>query len=120
MRLPHEALPKILHALQQPVTPSKAEQNARVIDLRGITATDPAEVVQTAKPCLCSKAGMCKATSIRQAGTSTSRLHTSSARSWSGKWQTWVVFLAALLSLSTVALGFANQDTGDLPRARQR
>ena len=49
-RLPHEALPKILDALQQPVTPSKAEQNARVIaTLEGITATDPAEVVQTAR-----------------------------------------------------------------------
>jgi hypothetical protein len=49
-RLPYEALPKLLDALQQPVTPSKAEQNARVITtLGGITATDPAEVVQTAK-----------------------------------------------------------------------
>ena len=27
-RLPHEALPKILHALQQPVTHPRAEQNA--------------------------------------------------------------------------------------------
>jgi TIR domain-containing protein len=48
--LPHEALPKILHALQQPVTPPRAEQSARVITtLAGITTTDPAEVVQTAK-----------------------------------------------------------------------
>jgi hypothetical protein len=49
-RLPHEALPKLLDALQQPVTPPRAEQNARVITtLGGITATDPAEVVQTAR-----------------------------------------------------------------------
>src|SRR5262245_28882027 len=49
-RLPHEALSKILHALQQPVTPQKPEQSARVITiLEGITTTDPAEVVQTAK-----------------------------------------------------------------------
>jgi hypothetical protein len=49
-RQPHEALPKILQALQQPATPSKAEQKARVITtLEGITTADPAEVVQTAK-----------------------------------------------------------------------
>jgi len=49
-RLPHETLPKVLQTLQQPVTPSKAEQNSRIITtLAGITATDPAAVVQTAK-----------------------------------------------------------------------
>src|SRR5215475_13181926 len=49
-RLPHEALPKILHALQQQSTHPKAEQNARVIaTLERITATNPAEVVQTAR-----------------------------------------------------------------------
>src|SRR5215475_10727137 len=70
-RLPHEALPKILHALQQSVTLPRAEQNTRVITtLAGITATDPAEVVQSAKAM------------FRQ-------------RSWLEKWQTWVAFLAA-------------------------
>jgi hypothetical protein len=83
-RLLHEALPKILQALQQPFT--KAEQNARVIaTLEGITATDPTEVVQAARDIDVTLAHP-------------------PARSWLEKWQTWVVSLAELLSLITVAL----------------
>jgi hypothetical protein len=107
-RLPHEALPKILHALQQPVTPSKAEQKARVIaTLEGITATDPAQVVQTAKAMFMQHGWHVQGNVYQAAGDIHVTLaHQPSApvRTWLDKWQTWVVFLAALLSLITVAL----------------
>ena len=106
-RLPHEALPKILDALQQPVTPSKAEQKARVIaTLEGITTTDPAEVVQTAKAMFMQQGWHVQGNVYQAAGDIHVTLAPSPqpARSWLEKWQTWVVFLAALLSLITVAL----------------
>jgi hypothetical protein len=75
-RLPHEALPKILHTLQQPVTPHRAEQSARVITtLAGITATDPAEVVQTVKAMFMQQ-GWHVQSNVYQAGEDTLRLHT--------------------------------------------
>src|SRR5262245_43746691 len=64
-RLPHKALPKILDALQQPVKPSKAEQNARVITTLG--GSPPPNLPKSSRPprlCLCSKVGTCKAASI--------------------------------------------------------
>ena len=104
-RLPHEALPKILHALQQPVTPPRAEQSARVIaTLEGITATDPAEVVQTAKAMFMQQGWHVQGNVYQAAGDIHVTLAQKPARSWLEKWQTWVVFLAALLSLITVAL----------------
>jgi hypothetical protein len=107
-RQPHEALPKILHALQQPVTPSKAEQNARVITtLDGITATDPAEVVQTAKA-MFTQQGWHVQGNVYQAAwdihVTLAPQPSAPAKSWLEKWQTWAVFLAVLLSLITVAL----------------
>src|SRR5262249_25035728 len=108
VRKPHEALPKILQALQQPVTPSKAEQKARVIaTLEGITATDPAEVVQTAKAMFTQYGWHVQGNVYQAAGDINVTLApqpSAPARSWLEKWQTWVVFLAALLSLITIAL----------------
>jgi hypothetical protein len=104
-RLPHEALPKLLDALQQPVTPSKAEQNARVITtLGGITATDPAEVVQTAKAMFMQQGWHVQGNVYQAVGDIHVTLAPQPARSWLEKWQTWAVFLVALLSLITVAL----------------
>jgi hypothetical protein len=104
-RLPHEALSKILQALQQPVTPSKAEQNARVIaTLEGITATDPAEVVQTAKAMFMQQGWHVQGNVYQAGGDIHVTLASQPARSWLEKWQTWAVFLAVLLSLITVAL----------------
>src|SRR5215813_3539962 len=104
-RLPHEALPKILRALQQPVTPSKAEQKARVIaTLEGITATDPAEVVQAAKAMFMQQGWHVQGNVYQAAGDIHVTLAPQPAGSWLEKWQTWAVFLAALLSLITVAL----------------
>jgi hypothetical protein len=104
-RLPHEALPKILQALQQPVTPSKVEQNARVITmLAGITATDPAEVVQTARAIFMQQGWHVQGNVYQAAGDIHVTLAPQPARSWLEKRQTWVVFLAALLILIIVAL----------------
>jgi hypothetical protein len=104
-RLPHEALSKILQALQQPVTPSKAEQNARVIaTLEGITATDPAEVVQTAKAMFMQQGWHVQGNVYQAGGDIHVTLASQPARSWLEKWQTWAVFLVALLSLITIAL----------------
>ena len=107
-RLPHEALPKILHALQQQATPSKAEQSARVIaTLERITTTDPAEVVQNAKAMFMQQGWHVQGNIYQAAGdihVTLAPQPVSTARSWLEKWQTWVVFLAALLSLITVAL----------------
>jgi hypothetical protein len=104
-RRPHEALPKILQALQQPVTPSKAEQNARVITTLGrITATDPAEVVQTAKAMFMQQGWHVQGNVYQAAGDIHVTLAPQPAGSWLEKWQTWAVFLAVLLSLITVAL----------------
>ena len=107
-RLPHEALPKLLDALQQPVTPSKAEQNARVITtLGGITATDPAEVVQTARAMFMQQGWHVQGNVYQAAGdihVTLAHQPASPARSWLERWQMWVVSLAALLSLITVAL----------------
>ena len=104
-RLPHEALPKLLDALQQPVTPSKAEQKARVIaTLEGITATDPAEVVQTARAMFMQQGWHVQGNVYQAARDIHVTLAQQPARSWLEKWQTWVVSLAALLSLITVAL----------------
>jgi hypothetical protein len=104
-RLPHEALPKLLDALQQPVTPSKAEQKARVITtLGGITATDPAEVVQTAKAMFMQQGWHVQGNVYQAVGDIHVTLAPQPARSWLEKWQTWAVFLVALLSLITVAL----------------
>jgi len=107
-RLPHEAFPKILQALQQPIAPSKAEQNARVIaTLDGITATEPAEVVQTAKAMFMQQGWHVQGSVYQAAGDIHATLaHPPAvpAKTWLEKWQTWVAFLAALLSLITVAL----------------
>ena len=104
-RLPHEALPKILQALQQPTTPSKAEQNTMVITtLGGITATDPAEVVQTAKAMFMQQGWHVQGNVYQAARDIHVTLAPQPARSWLEKWQTWAVFLAVLLSLITVAL----------------
>jgi len=107
-RLPHEAFPKILQALQQPVTPSKAEQNARVITtLGGITATEPAEVVQTAKAMFMQQGWHVQGSVYQAAGdihVTLAHQPPAPAKTWLEKWQTWVAFLAALLSLITVAL----------------
>ena len=107
-RLPHEAFPKILQALQQPVTPSKAEQNARVIAaLGGITATEPAEVVQTAKAMFMQQGWHVQGSVYQAAGdihVTLAHPPPAPAKTWLEKWQTWVAFLAALLSLITVAL----------------
>ena len=106
-RLPHEALPKILHALQQPVTPPKTEQSARVITtLGGITATDPAEVVQTAKAMFMQQGWHVQGNVYQAAGdihVTLAPQPAGPARSWLDKWQTRVVLLAALLSIITVA-----------------
>ena len=106
--LPHEAFPKILHALQQPVTPPRAEQNARVITtLARITATDPAEVVQAAKAMFMQQGWHVQGNVYQAAGdihVTLAQQPASPARTWLDKWQTWVVSLAALLSLITVAL----------------
>jgi TIR domain len=104
-RLPHEALPKLLDALQQPTTPSKAEQNTMVITtLGGITATDPAEVVQTAKAMFMQQGWHVQGNVYQAARDIHVTLAPQPARSWLEKWQTWAVFLAVLLSLITVAL----------------
>jgi hypothetical protein len=104
-RLPHEALPKILQALQQPVMPAKAEQSARVIATLGrITATDPAEVVRTAKAMFMQQGWHVQGNVYQAAGDIHVTLAHPPTRSWVEKWQTWVVFLAALLSLMTVVL----------------
>jgi|RhiMetdeSRZDD1v2_1073273.scaffolds.fasta_scaffold32463_8 TIR domain-containing protein len=104
-RRPHEALPKILHALQQPVTPPRAEQSARVITtLGGITATDPAEVVQTAKAMFMQQGWHVQGNVYQAARDIHVTLAPQPAGSWLEKWQTWVVFLTVLLSLITVAL----------------
>jgi hypothetical protein len=104
-RLPHEALPKILHALRQPVTPAKAEQNARVITaLSRITTTDPAEVAQTAKAMFMQQGWHVQGNVYQAAGDIHVTLAHQPAASWLAQWQTWVVFLAALLSLITVVL----------------
>ena len=107
-RLPHEALPKILHAFQQPVTPPRAEQSARVITaLGGITATDPAEVVRNARAMFMQQGWHVQGNVYQAAGdihVTLASQPVSLARSWLDKWQTWVIFLAALLSLITIAL----------------
>jgi hypothetical protein len=104
-RLPREALPKILQALQQPVTPAKAEQNARVIaTLGGITATDPAEVVQTARAMFMQQGWHVQGNVYQAGGDIHVTLAPQPDGSWLEKWQTWAVFLVALLSLLTVAL----------------
>jgi len=107
-RLPHEAFPKILQALQQPIAPSKAEQNARVIaTLDGITATEPAEVVQTAKAMFMQQGWHVQGSVYQAAGdihVTLAHPPPAPAKTWLEKWQTWVAFLAALLSLITVAL----------------
>src|SRR5262249_37403292 len=102
-RLPNEALPKILHALQQPVTPPQPEQRARAITtLGGITATDPAEVVRTAKAMFMQQ-GWHVQGNVYQAGgdihVTLAPQPASPARTWLDKWQMWGVCLAALLSL---------------------
>jgi hypothetical protein len=103
-RLPHEALPKILQALQQPVTPSKAEQKARVIaTLAGITATDPAEVAQAARAMFTQQGWHVQGSFYQAAGDIYVTLPPQPARSWLEKRQTWVVFLTALLILIIVA-----------------
>ncbi len=91
-RLPHEALPKILYALQQPVTPPKVEQSARVITtLAGITATEPAEVVRTARA-LFRQHGWHVQGNVYQAAGDThvtvERQPPGPARIWLDKWQT--------------------------------
>jgi hypothetical protein len=107
-RLPHKALPKILDALQQPVKPSKAEQKSRVIaTLEGITTTNPAEVVQTAKAMFMQQGWHVQGNVYQAAGdihVTLAPQPSAPARSWLEKWQMWAVFLAALLSLVTVAL----------------
>jgi hypothetical protein len=104
-RLQHEALPKILHALQQPVTPPRTEQKARVIaTLEGITTTDPTEVVQTAKAMFMQQGWHVQGNVYQAAGDIHVTLAPQPAGSWLEKWQTWAVFLAVLLSLITVAL----------------
>lgn len=86
-RLPHEALPKILQALQQPVTPPKPEQSARVIaTLGGITATDPAEVVQTAKAMFMQQGWHVQGNVYQAAGDIHITYPLQPARSWSEKW----------------------------------
>lgn len=107
-RLPHEALCKILHALQQLVTPPEAEQSARVITaLAGITATDPAEVVRAART-LFRQHGWHVQGNVYQAArdihVTLERQSPAPVRTWLDKWQTWVVFLAALFVLITVGL----------------
>ena len=107
-RRPHEALPKILHAFQQSVTPPRAEQSARVITaLGGITATDPAEVVRNARAMFMQQGWHVQGNVYQAAGdihVTLAPQPVSLARSWLDKWQTWVIFLAALLSLITIAL----------------
>jgi TIR domain len=104
-RLPHEALPKILHALQQPVTPPKPEQSARVITtLGGITATDPAEVVQTARAMFMQQGWHVQGNVYQAARDIHVTLAHQPAGSWLERWQTLAVFLVVLLSLITVAL----------------
>jgi len=107
-RQPHEALPKILHVLQQPVTPPRVEQSAKVITtLAEITATEPAQVVHIAKAMFMQQ-GWSVQGNVYQAARD---MHVTlapqppgAAKTWLEKWQTWMVFLAALLSLITVTL----------------
>jgi hypothetical protein len=72
--------------------------------LAGITATDPAEVVQTARAIFMQQGWHVQGNVYQAAGDIHVTLAPQPARSWLEKRQTWVVFLAALLILIIVAL----------------
>jgi hypothetical protein len=107
-RLPHEAFPQDSaglttagHTLQR-----RAERQGHR-DLRGITATEPAEVVQTAKAMFMQQGWHVQGNVYQAAGdihVTLARPPPAPAKTWLEKWQTWVAFLAALLSLITVTL----------------
>lgn len=107
-RVPQEALSDVLHALQQPVTPTGAEQRARVIStLAGITATDPADVVRTAKAMFMQQGWHVQGNvfqAARDIHVTLAQQPSGPARNWLEKWQTWVIFLTALLSLITITV----------------
>jgi hypothetical protein len=96
--------PRFCRPYSKPVTPRRAEQSARVITtLAGITATDPAEVVQTAKAMFMQQGWHVQGNVYQAARDIHVTLAHQPARIWLEKWQRWVIFLVALLSLITVA-----------------
>lgn len=101
--------PEILRALEQPVTEGNPELTSKVIEgLEKITGTRPKKVLRAAKAVFEQQSWQVQGNVYQAVGDVNVTIQKPGAKNWLERWQTWVVVLAAFLTVVSLLI--------DLPR----